>query len=114
MFSKLNITYILHTDIINSALLTNPFLLIAIGVIVGGFTAIQRFAADPLQVGEHVITQKGLYGVLVVLGLVLFWIAAPLSIVSLYFNDLPFTNYLVSYFGLLVVVLFSSLVTLHL
>ncbi|TIB84727.1 beta and beta-prime subunits of DNA dependent RNA-polymerase [Wallemia mellicola] len=62
------------------ALLTNPFLLIAIGVIVGGFTAIQRFAADPLQVGEHVITQKGLYGVLVVLGLVLFWIAAPLSI----------------------------------
>lgn len=29
------------------------------------------------------ITQKGLYGVLVVVGLVLFWIAAPLSIVGL-------------------------------
>ncbi|TIA73384.1 hypothetical protein E3P92_01635 [Wallemia ichthyophaga] len=62
------------------ALLTNPFLLIAIAVIVGGFAAVQRFGADPLQVGEHVITQKGLYGVLVVVGLVLFWIAAPLSI----------------------------------
>ncbi|KAI0812510.1 prenylated rab acceptor PRA1 [Irpex lacteus] len=48
------------------ALLTNPLLLIAIGFLVGGFAAVNRFGADPLQVGEHVVTQKSLYTVLFV------------------------------------------------
>lgn len=41
--------------------ITNPLLLIALGLLVGGFMAIQKFAPEPMQVGEHVVTQKSLY-----------------------------------------------------
>jgi len=61
------------------ALLTNVWLLIAIGFIVGGFMAITRFAPEPIRIGDHVITQKGLYIGLVVIGVPLLWLAAPLS-----------------------------------
>ncbi|KAI0093239.1 prenylated rab acceptor PRA1 [Irpex rosettiformis] len=61
------------------ALLTNPTLLIAIAFLVGGFAAINKFGPDPLQVGEHVVTQKSLYTVLFVVGIPLLWFASPLS-----------------------------------
>lgn len=41
--------------------MTNPLLLIALGFLTGGFIAINKFAPEPTQVGEHVVTQKGLY-----------------------------------------------------
>jgi hypothetical protein len=41
--------------------LTNPLLLIALGLLIGGFAAINKFAPEPMQVGEHVVTQKSLY-----------------------------------------------------
>ncbi|KAL7410541.1 prenylated rab acceptor PRA1 [Mrakia frigida] len=61
------------------ALLTNPLLLLSLGLLLGGFTAINKFAPEPMQVGEHVVTQKSLYTGLFVLGLPLLWISAPLS-----------------------------------
>lgn len=83
-----------------STRLTNPLLLIAIGFLVGGFAAINKFGTsppsyplatptqqtdvsqtgpDPLQVGEHVVTQKSLYTILFVVGIPLLWFASPLS-----------------------------------
>lgn len=41
--------------------MTNPLLLIALGLLIGGFAAINKFAPEPMQVGEHVVTQKSLY-----------------------------------------------------
>ncbi|KAI0695446.1 prenylated rab acceptor PRA1 [Cytidiella melzeri] len=61
------------------AMLTNPLLLIAIAFLVGGFAAINKFAPEPLQVGEHVVTQKSLYTGLFVIGIPLLWFASPLS-----------------------------------
>ncbi|KAG7553575.1 hypothetical protein FFLO_03007 [Filobasidium floriforme] len=61
------------------ALLTNLALLIALIFLIGGFAAINRFAPEPMQVGDHVITQKSLYTGLFVIGIPLLWIAAPLS-----------------------------------
>jgi len=61
------------------AMITNLLLLIAIGFLFGGFTAINRFAPEPTQVGDYIITQKGLYIGLFVIGIPLLWIAAPLS-----------------------------------
>lgn len=49
--------------------ITSPMLLIALGFLVGGFVAINKFAPEPLQVGEHVVTQKSLYTVLFVIGM---------------------------------------------
>lgn len=60
-------------------MITNLLLLIAIGFLFGGFTAINRFAPEPTQVGDYIITQKGLYIGLFVIGIPLLWIAAPLS-----------------------------------
>jgi len=40
------------------ALLTNPLLLISLGFLIGGFAAINKWAPEPMQVGEHVVTQK--------------------------------------------------------
>lgn len=51
------------------ALITNLFLVFAILFLVGGFTAINKWAPEPMQVGEHVITQKGLYTALFVIGM---------------------------------------------
>ncbi|KAI5449997.1 Prenylated Rab acceptor 1 [Naganishia albida] len=61
------------------ALLTNPLLLIALGFLIGGFAAINKYAPEPMQVGEHVIDQKKLYTGLFVIGIPLLWFAAPLS-----------------------------------
>ncbi|KAE9411270.1 prenylated rab acceptor PRA1 [Gymnopus androsaceus JB14] len=61
------------------ALITNPLLIIALGFLVGGFTAINRFAPEPVQMGEHTITQKHLYAALFVIGLPLLYIASPVS-----------------------------------
>ncbi|WVR09595.1 hypothetical protein IAU60_006667 [Kwoniella sp. DSM 27419] len=61
------------------ALLTNPLLLIAIGFLAGGFAAINRFAPEPVQVGNQVVTQKSLYTALFVIGIPLLWLASPVS-----------------------------------
>ncbi|THH32309.1 hypothetical protein EUX98_g1919 [Antrodiella citrinella] len=61
------------------AMLTNPLLLIALGFLVGGFAAINRFAPEPTQVGDYVVTQKSLYIGLFVIGIPLLWFSSPLS-----------------------------------
>ncbi|KAF9517684.1 hypothetical protein BS47DRAFT_1314013 [Hydnum rufescens UP504] len=61
------------------ALLTNLWLLLAIAFLFGGFTAINRFAPEPTQVGNYLVTQKGLYTGLFVIGIPLLWFAAPMS-----------------------------------
>ncbi|KDQ57827.1 hypothetical protein JAAARDRAFT_35520 [Jaapia argillacea MUCL 33604] len=61
------------------ALLSNPLLLISLGFLVGGFTAINKWAPEPMQVGEHVVTQKSLYTGLFVIGLPLLWWSSPLG-----------------------------------
>ena len=59
------------------ASLSDPLLLIALFILVGGFAAINRFAPEPMQVGNHLVTQKSLYAILVVVVLVLLWFAQP-------------------------------------
>lgn len=66
------------------------------GFLVGGFAAINKFgpplsplsarahthtwaAPEPMQVGEHVVTQKSLYTGLFVIGIPLLWLSSPLS-----------------------------------
>ncbi|WVO19533.1 uncharacterized protein IAS62_000820 [Cryptococcus decagattii] len=61
------------------ALITNPLLLIALAFLAGGFAAINKFAPEPMQVGDHIITQKSLYTALFVIGFPLLWIASPVS-----------------------------------
>ncbi|KAI0256294.1 prenylated rab acceptor PRA1 [Lactifluus subvellereus] len=61
------------------ALLTNPLLLISLGFLIGGFAAINKWAPEPMQVGEHVVTQKSLYTGLFVIGLPLLWWSSPLG-----------------------------------
>ncbi|WVQ94882.1 hypothetical protein IAU59_001966 [Kwoniella sp. CBS 9459] len=61
------------------ALLTNPLLLIALGFLAGGFAAINKFAPEPVQVGNQVVTQKSLYTALFVIGIPLLWFASPVS-----------------------------------
>ncbi|KIK91351.1 hypothetical protein PAXRUDRAFT_830912 [Paxillus rubicundulus Ve08.2h10] len=60
------------------AILTSPLLLFSIVFLVAGFAAINRFAPDPLQVGDHVVTQKSLYTGLFVVGLPLLWLSSPI------------------------------------
>ncbi|KZV74435.1 prenylated rab acceptor PRA1 [Peniophora sp. CONT] len=62
------------------ALITSPLLLIALGFLVGGFAAINKWAPEPMQVGEHVVTQKSLYTGLFVIGIPLLWWASPISV----------------------------------
>jgi len=61
------------------AFLTNPLLLIALAFLVGGFIAINKWAPEPMQVGDHVVTQKSLYIGLFVIGIPLLWFSSPLS-----------------------------------
>ncbi|KAI0081331.1 prenylated rab acceptor PRA1 [Panus rudis PR-1116 ss-1] len=61
------------------AFITNLKLLFAIAFLVGGFTAINKWAPEPMQVGDHVVTQKSLYITLFVIGIPLLWFADPLS-----------------------------------
>jgi len=60
------------------AILTNPLLLISLGFLVGGFAAINKWAPEPMQVGEHVVTQKSLYTGLFVIGIPLLWLSSPI------------------------------------
>jgi len=62
------------------ALITSPLLLVSIGFLTGGFIAINKWAPEPMQVGEHVVTQKSLYIGLFVIGLPLLWWSSPLSV----------------------------------
>lgn len=59
--------------------ITNPLLLIALAFLAGGFAAINKFAPEPMQVGDHIITQKSLYTALFLIGFPLLWIASPVS-----------------------------------
>ncbi|KAA1474234.1 prenylated rab acceptor PRA1 [Dentipellis sp. KUC8613] len=61
------------------ALITNPLLLLSLGFLIGGFAAINKWAPEPMQVGDHVVTQKSLYTALFVIGLPLLWWSSPLG-----------------------------------
>ncbi|KAH8093939.1 prenylated rab acceptor PRA1 [Cristinia sonorae] len=61
------------------AMLTNLFLLLSLVFLVGGFTAINKFAPEPTQVGDYVVTQKNLYIGLFVIGIPMLWFSGPLS-----------------------------------
>lgn len=61
------------------ALIMNPLLLISIGFLIGGFVAINRFAPEPIQAGNYVVTQKSLYIALFVIGLPLLYISGPFA-----------------------------------
>lgn len=61
------------------AVLTNPLLLISLAFLVLGFAAINKFAPEATQFGEHVVTQKHLYTGLFVIGIPMFWLAGPFS-----------------------------------
>ncbi|KAG6837505.1 hypothetical protein H0H93_008430 [Arthromyces matolae] len=61
------------------AILTNPLLLISLAFLVFGFAAINKFAPEATQFGEHTVTQKHLYTALFVIGLPLLWIASPIA-----------------------------------
>jgi len=61
------------------AVLTNYLLLISLAFLVGGFAVINKFAPDATQFGDHTVTQKHLYITLFVIGIPLFWLAAPFS-----------------------------------
>ena len=63
------------------ASLSDPLLLIALFILVDGFAAINRFAPEPMQVGNHLVTQKSLYAILVVVVLVLLWFAQPFALI---------------------------------
>ncbi|KAF8160798.1 prenylated rab acceptor PRA1 [Crassisporium funariophilum] len=59
------------------AVITNPLLLISLGFLVFGFAAINKFAPEATQFGDHTITQKHLYTGLFVIGIPMFWWAGP-------------------------------------
>jgi len=59
------------------AIITNYWLLFSLAFLVFGFAAINRFAPDATQVGDHTVTQKHLYTGLFVIGIPLFWWAGP-------------------------------------
>jgi PRA1 family protein 1 len=61
--------------------ITSPLLIVAVGFLVGGFIAINKFAPEPMQVGEHVVTQKSLYTILFCIGIPLLWIASPFALI---------------------------------
>ncbi|KAI0315955.1 prenylated rab acceptor PRA1 [Amylostereum chailletii] len=61
------------------AMITNYTLLFSLAFLIGGFVAINKWAPEPLQVGEHVVTQKSLYTGLFVIGLPLLWWSSPLG-----------------------------------
>jgi len=61
------------------ALLTNWLLIIAVAFLVFGFAAINKYAPEATQVGEHTITQKHLYTGLFVIGLPLLYVSSPIS-----------------------------------
>ncbi|KAJ7647134.1 prenylated rab acceptor PRA1 [Roridomyces roridus] len=61
------------------ALFSNMWLFGALVFLVGGFTLINKFAPEPTQVGDYVVTQKSLYIGLFVIGIPLLLFAGPFS-----------------------------------
>jgi hypothetical protein len=61
------------------AVIMNYWLLISVIFLVGGFTAINKFAPEATQVGEHTITQKHLYFGLFAIGIPMFLWAGPFA-----------------------------------
>ncbi|WVQ86039.1 hypothetical protein IAT38_008207 [Cryptococcus sp. DSM 104549] len=61
------------------SLITNPILLVALGFLIGGFMAINRFVPEPFEFNGKVITPQNLYIGLFVIGIPLLWYAAPIS-----------------------------------
>ncbi|CAE6446620.1 unnamed protein product [Rhizoctonia solani] len=64
------------------ALLTNSWLLISLGFLIGGNLSSHILfirAPEPMQVGEHVVTQKSLYTGLFCIGIPLLWWSSPLG-----------------------------------
>ncbi|RDB25290.1 PRA1-like protein [Hypsizygus marmoreus] len=61
------------------AVITNYLLLISLAFLVFGFAAINKFAPEATQFGEHTITQKHLYTGLFVIGIPLLWISSPIG-----------------------------------
>jgi len=61
------------------AIIGNFWVLIVIAWFVLGFTAITKFGPEPMQVGEHVVSQSSLYIGLFVVGIPLLWWSSPLS-----------------------------------
>jgi len=60
------------------AVITNYLLLFSIVFLVFGFAAINKFAPEATQFGQHTITQKHLYTGLFVIGIPLLWWASPI------------------------------------
>lgn len=63
------------------AVIMNPLLLISVGLLVGGFIGINKWAPEPMQVGDHTVTQKHLYTGLFVVGIPLLFFASPFATV---------------------------------
>jgi len=61
------------------AILNNLWLLGALLFLVGGFSLINKYGADPLQFGERTLTQSSLYTGLFVIGIPLLLWASPLG-----------------------------------
>ncbi|KAJ7287833.1 prenylated rab acceptor PRA1 [Mycena rebaudengoi] len=59
------------------ALISNRILLLALVFLVGGFAAINKFAPEPTQVGDYIVTQKSLYIGLFVIGIPLLLYSGP-------------------------------------
>ncbi|KAJ7178368.1 prenylated rab acceptor PRA1 [Mycena crocata] len=61
------------------ALLTNLWLFFSLIFLVGGFMLINKFAPEPTQVGDYVVTQKSLYITLFCIGIPLLIFSGPFS-----------------------------------
>ncbi|KAJ7497475.1 prenylated rab acceptor PRA1 [Mycena latifolia] len=61
------------------ALISNQWLFFALVFLVGGFALINRFAPEPTQVGDYVVTQKSLYITLFCIGIPLLIFSGPLG-----------------------------------
>lgn len=61
------------------AVLSNWWLVVALIFLVGGFSLINKFGAEPINIAGTEITQKNLYTVLFVVGIPLLWWSSPLG-----------------------------------
>uniref|UniRef100_A0A0K3CCQ9 PRA1 family protein n=1 Tax=Rhodotorula toruloides TaxID=5286 RepID=A0A0K3CCQ9_RHOTO len=61
------------------SLLTNPLLLIALAFLIGGYIGINRFIPEPVQFGSTTIEPRHLYMVLLIVGIPILWISAPIA-----------------------------------
>jgi hypothetical protein len=61
------------------ALLSNWWLVVALVFLVGGFSLVNRFGTEPINIAGTEITQKSLYTALFVVGIPLLWWSSPLG-----------------------------------